>query len=99
MNKVSHAHRPLNTIPFDSELTPGARNAVQVCLRVEPSERVTVITDEASLEIAAALVRELEQVGSPYHAFVLEDLAERPLTRLPQEILDGVDSVRASLPN
>jgi len=97
MNKVSHAHRPLNTIPFDSELTPGARNAVQVCLRVEPSERVTVITDEASLEIAAALVRELEQVGSPYHAFVLEDLAERPLTRLPQEILDDLEKTDVSI--
>jgi aminopeptidase len=97
MNKVSHAHRPLNTIPFDSELTPGARNAVQVCLRVEPSERVTVITDEASLEIAAALVRELEQVGSPYHAFVLEELAERPLTRLPQEILDHLEKTDVSI--
>ena len=97
MNKVSHAHRPLNTIPFDSELIPGARNAVQVCLRVEPSERVTVITDEASLEIAAALVRELEQVGSPYHAFVLEELAERPLTRLPQEILDDLEKTDISI--
>jgi aminopeptidase len=97
MNKVSHAHRPLNTIPFDSELTPGARNAVQVCLRVEPSERVTVITDEASLEIAAALVRELEQVGSPYHAFVLEELAERPLTRLPQQILDDLEKTDVSI--
>jgi len=97
MNKVSHAHRPLNTIPFDFELTPGARNAVRVCLRVEPSERVTVITDEASLEIAAALVRELEQVGSPYHAFVLEELAERPLTRLPQEILDDLEKTDVSI--
>ena len=97
MNKVSHAHRPLNTIPFDSELTPGARNAVQVCLRVEPSERVTIITDEASLEIAAALVRELEQVGSPYHAFVLEELAERPLTRLPQQILDDLEKTDVSI--
>jgi aminopeptidase len=97
MNKVSRAHRPLNTIPFDSELTPGARNAVQVCLRVEPSERVTVITDEASLEIAAALVRELEQVGSPYHAFVLEELAERPLTRLPQQILEDLEKTDVSI--
>jgi aminopeptidase len=97
MNKVSHAHRPLNTIPFDFELTPGARNAVRVCLRVEPSERVTVITDETSLEIAAALVRELEQVGSPYHAFVLEELAERPLTRLPQEILDDLEKTDVSI--
>jgi aminopeptidase len=97
MNKVSHAHRSLNTIPFDSELTPGARNAVQVCLRVQPSERVTVITDEASLEIAAAIVRELERVGSPYHAFVLEELAERPLVKLPQPILDDLETGDVSI--
>ena len=48
--------RQLNQLPFDPELTPGARNAVQVCLRVQPSEKVTVITDEVTLEIAAALV-------------------------------------------
>jgi len=97
MNKVSHAHRPLNTIPFDSELTPGARNAVRVCLRVQPSERVTVITDDASIEIAAALARELEQVGAPYHAFVLEELAERPLARLPQMILDDLEQTDVSI--
>ena len=97
MNKVSHAHRALNTIPFDSELTPGARNAVRVCLRVQPSEQVTVITDEASLEIAAAIVRELEQVGSPYHAFVLEELAERPLVKLPREILEDLETADVSI--
>jgi leucyl aminopeptidase (aminopeptidase T) len=97
MEKVSHAHRPLNSIPFDSELTPGARNAVQVCLRVQPSETVTVITDEESLEIAAALVRELETVGAPYHAFVLEELANRPLARLPQEILDDLETADVSI--
>jgi aminopeptidase len=97
MNRVSRAHRPLDTIPFDSELTPGARNAIQVCLRVQPWERVTVITDAASLEIAAAIARELEQVGAPYHAFVLEELAQRPLTRLPQEILDDLETAHVSL--
>jgi leucyl aminopeptidase (aminopeptidase T) len=97
MNRASHAHRPLNTIPFDSELTPGACNAVRVCLRVQPSERVTVITDAASLEIAAAIARELEQVGAPYHAFVLEELAQRPLARLPQEILDDLETAHVSL--
>jgi aminopeptidase len=97
MNKVSHAHRPLNTIPFDSELTPGARNAVQVCLRVQPSEKVIVITDEASLEIAAAIVRELEHAGSTYHAFVLEELAQRPLAKLPQEILEDLETVDVSI--
>ena len=97
MNKVIHANRPLNTIPFDSELTPGARNAVRVCLRIQPSEKVTVITDEASIEIAAAIVRELEQIVAPYHAFVLEELAERPLTKLPQEILDDLEQTNISI--
>ncbi len=97
MDKVSHAHRPLNAILFDSELTPGARNAVRVCLRVQPSERVTVITDETSLEIAAAIVHELEEVGAPYHAFILEELASRPLTRLPQEILDDLEKADVSI--
>jgi aminopeptidase len=97
MNKVSHANRPLNTTPFDAALTPGARNAVRVCLRVQPSEKVTVITDEASIEIAAAIVRELEQVGVPYHAFILEELADRPLTKLPQEILDDLEKTSVSI--
>jgi len=97
MNKVIHANRPLNTIPFDSELTPGARNAVRVCLRIQPSEKVTVITDEASIEIAAAIVRELEQIVAPYHAFVLEELAARPLTKLPQEILDDLEQTNISI--
>ena len=34
--------------PFDPEFTPGAHNAVNVCLRVQPDERVSVITDEAT---------------------------------------------------
>jgi aminopeptidase len=97
MNKVSHANRPLSTIPFDSELTPGARNAVEVCLRVQASERVTVITDEASREIAAAIARELEKVGATYHAFVLEEVAERPLEKLPPEILEDLETVNVSI--
>ena len=97
MNKVSHARRPLNKISFDSELTPGARNAVEVCLQIQPSERVTLITDEACLEIAAALAQELEKVGAPYHAFVLEELADRPLAQLPQEILDDLETTDVSI--
>jgi len=94
---VSQSNRPLNTFPFDPELTPGARNAVQVCLRIQPSERVTVITDEASREIAASLVAEVEAVGAPYHAWVLEDLAPRPLTNLPQVIADDLENSQVSI--
>src|SRR5208337_4628682 len=54
-NTAEQSNRQLNQMAFDPELTPGARNAVRACLRVLPSEKVTVITDEVSLEIAADL--------------------------------------------
>ena len=84
-------------LPFDPEFAPGAFNAVNVCLRVQPSEQVCVITDEATIEIAAAIVRELEKVGAPYHAWVLEELAERPLTDLPRPILDDLETSQVSI--
>ena len=89
--------RQLKQMAFDPELTPGARNAVRVCLRVEASEKVTVITDEVSLEIAAALVRELEALGCRYRTWVLEDVATRPLTDLPLAIMDDLESSQVSV--
>src|ERR1700689_3766035 len=94
---VSTSNREFNTIPFDPELTPGARNAVNVCLRVQPGEKVTVITDEVTEEIAASMVRELEAVQAPYRAWVLEDLAPRPLGDLPQEIIEDLKTSQVSI--
>ena len=84
-------------IPVDPEYLPGARNAVDVCLRVQPDEKVCVITDEATLEIAAAIVKELERLGSPHHIWVLEELAERPLKDLPPEILADLETSQVSI--
>ena len=87
----------LSTLPFDPELAPGARNAVEVCLRIQPAEKVTVITDLACREIAASLVREIERLRSPYRAFVLEDLTARPMTDMPQAILDDMETSDVSI--
>jgi aminopeptidase len=82
---------------FDPELKPGARNAVNVCLQIKPFERVTVITDHACEEIAASLVAELAEVGCEYHTFLLEDLAPRPLTDMPQSVLDDLAKSQVSI--
>jgi aminopeptidase len=82
---------------FDPELAPGARNAVRVCLRVLPSEKATVITDEVSLEIAAAIVHELEDLGCQYQTWVLEDVATRPLTDLPLPIAEDLETSQVSI--
>ncbi len=84
-------------IPIDPEYTPGARNAVGVCLRVQAEEKVCVITDEATIGIAAAIVNELEALGSPHRIWVLEDLAERPLKDLPPEILADLETSQVSI--
>jgi aminopeptidase len=89
--------RQLNKIPFDPEFTAGARNAVNVCLRIQPHEQVCVITDEATVEIAAAIVAELEKLGAPYHAWVLEELAERPLRDMPSEIREDLETSQVSI--
>ncbi len=92
-----HSPRSFNHLSFDPQLTEGARNAVRVCLRVQPTERVTVITDVASLEIAAALAHELDAVGAEYHPWVLEEVATRPLKGIPQVIADDLEKSQVSI--
>src|SRR5205085_9080745 len=87
----------LTSLAFDPELTPGASNAVRVCLRIQPSEKVTLITDQATREIAASLARQIESVGARQQAFILEDLASRPLVALPAEILGDMESSQVSI--
>ncbi len=87
----------LRNIRFDPEYTPGARNAVHVCLRIQPTEKVTLITDEASLEIAASIAAELDQFGASYRSFVLEDLAPRPLADMPRAVLEDLESSQVSI--
>jgi aminopeptidase len=97
MTTAEQSKRQLNKLSFDPELTPGARNAVRVCLRVQPEEKVTVIADEVSLEIAAALVRELEEVDCQYRSWVLEQVAARPLTDFPRVIAQDLETSQVSI--
>lgn len=97
MKTAEQSNRQLTGVAFDSQLTIGARNAVQVCLRVQPSDKVTVITDEVSLEIAAAMVHELEALGCEHKTWVLEDVASRPLTDLPAVIAQDMESSQVSI--
>jgi len=87
----------LATDTIDQELIPGARNAIRDCLRVKPEERVTIITDQETQEIAAALQAEVDRVGAEHAVFVLENYAPRPLTGMPQEILDDLATSQVSI--
>jgi len=82
---------------LDPELAEGAYNAVNVCLKVRPEEKVTLITDAASRPIAASLAHELDGVGAPYRIWELEALARRPLESTPPEILEDLETSQVSI--
>jgi len=82
---------------YDPALTPGARNAVRTCLRVQPDEKVTLIADLASSDIAAALAGQVKELGAPFHLWMLEDLAPRPLAEMPRLVLDDLETSRVSI--
>lgn len=84
-------------IDIDPELIPGARNAVRVCLQLKPDERITIITDEATCDIAAALQAEVDEIGAEHAVFVLENYAPRPLAAMPQVILDDLAKSQVSI--
>src|SRR5438874_12151965 len=82
---------------INPELVPGARNAIDVCLRLKRKERITIVTDTVTREIAAALQREVERVGSDYSLFVLEHHARRPLKFMPETILEDLACSQVSI--
>jgi leucyl aminopeptidase (aminopeptidase T) len=83
--------------PFSPELAPGAHNAVVVCLAIQPRERVALIADEASREVAASLAAALEDVGALPESILIEQIAARPLTKAPQDIIDALDRADAGI--
>jgi leucyl aminopeptidase (aminopeptidase T) len=84
-------------LPFPAEFAPGAKAAVGTCLRVEPREKVTLICDRKTAPIAASLAKELAAIGCGWNAFVLEDVASRPLTDMPAEILADMETSDVSI--
>jgi aminopeptidase len=87
----------LRIVTFPEEFRAGARNAVTTCLRIQPSEKVTLITDEATREIAASIASELDSVGCRWNGFVLEELAQRPLKDMPKAVLEDMESSEVSI--
>ena len=87
----------VKNISFDRELSQGAFNAINICLRLKREERITIITDHENLEIAFSLVHEIEKIGSEYRIFVLEEITQRPLKNMPQVILADLAKSQVSI--
>ncbi len=99
VSPVEHASHftDLLGVPFPREFSEGARNAVTTCLKIQADQKVTLITDLSCLAIAASMALELAAIGCTWNAFVLEELAARPLTGMPQAVLDDMESSQVSI--
>ncbi len=87
----------LRSQPFPHEFLPGARNAVVTCLRIQPEEKVTLITDRSCIAIAASIAHELDDLGCDWNGFILEEIAPRPLGAMPELVLEDMESSQVSI--
>lgn len=74
-----------------SELLPGAKNAVDVCLGVRRGERVALIADEVSRSVAASLEQSFREREAQITGLLLESYGPRPMTDAPQAVLDALE--------
>ena len=87
----------MNFGPASVDLEAGARNAVEVCLGIRPDERVALIADEASGEVAASIAAALDGVGAPWDGVLIEHVAGRPLAGAPPAVLDALERADAGI--
>src|SRR5206468_7674939 len=77
--------------PASPDLEAGARNAVEVCLAIQPGEQVALIADEASSRVAASIAAVLDDLDARWEGMLLERVAARPLAAAPVEVLDALE--------
>jgi leucyl aminopeptidase (aminopeptidase T) len=82
---------------FDEALLPGARNAVETCLAIEPGERVALIADARSRAVAASLAHALSDRGARTIEVLVEAIARRPLRSVPAVMLDALEAANAGI--
>jgi aminopeptidase len=82
---------------YAEDLIPGARNAIRTCLRVQLTERVAIVTDRETEEIAASLADQVREVGAPCDTFIMEDYGPRPMLELPAPIRAALERTDVSI--
>jgi leucyl aminopeptidase (aminopeptidase T) len=82
---------------YAEDLIPGARNAIRTCLRVRPDERLVIVTDRETDEIASALADQAREIGAPVDVLIMEDYGDRPMLTLPPAIEAALERAHVSI--
>ena len=83
--------------PASPDVLPGARNAVTPCLAIRQGERVALIADIASREVAAGLEQALAEAGADADCLLVESVTKRPITAAPAELLAALERADAGI--
>jgi aminopeptidase len=83
--------------PAPADLMPGAHNAIDTCLAVQPGERIALIADEASRPVAASLEQALLDAGARADCITIESVSARPMTAAPRPVLDALARADAGI--
>lgn len=76
------------------DFATGARNAVRTCLGIGPSDRVAIISDRPTAEIADALQEEAVATGAEVRRWVMEAVVTRPAREFPPSLADQLIRLR-----
>ena len=77
--------------------SPGPGTPWRCASAIQPGERVALIADEASAPVAASIAAALDEVGAPWEGVLIEQVATRPLTVAPAEVLDALEHADAGI--
>jgi leucyl aminopeptidase (aminopeptidase T) len=82
---------------YAEDLVPGARNAIQTCLRVRPEEHVVIVTDRETEDIAASLSDQAREAGAPSEVHFMEDYGDRPMLTMPPTVAAALERADVSI--
>jgi aminopeptidase len=80
-----------------ADLMPGAHNAIETCLAIQPGEQVALISDRASQEVAASLAQALADADAVADCLLLESITARPMPGAPRLVLDALERADAGI--
>jgi len=78
-------------------LKEGAKQAIDVCLNIRPEDRLIIVTDVQTMDVAAALMEQAKEHTKEISFFILEDFGDRPLKQLPGEIKEKLENATVSI--
>ncbi|RJR26514.1 hypothetical protein C4561_05200 [candidate division WWE3 bacterium] len=75
---------------MNPRLKTGSENAIRLCLSVQPSDRVVIITDDETMEIGQALQSVSQTITQSVMLIKIEDYIKRPAKELPYDFVQNI---------